>query len=66
MRGDPTADERWNEGCDFAMLQLCQVLGVDPHTVSWDAATETVDGDVQSVIGNILRAGMGEDWEPPK
>lgn len=55
-KSDPSADERWNAGCDFAMLQLCTAVGVDPHMVSWDAATETVDGDVQAVIGNILRA----------
>lgn len=54
-RDDPSADERWNAGCDFAMEQLCAFLGVDPHMVSWDAATETVDGDVCAVIGNILR-----------
>lgn len=63
-RDDPTSDERWNAGCDFAMTQLCKALDVDPATVNWDAATETVDGDVQSVIWNILRARMGEDWDP--
>ena len=31
--------------------------------VNWDAATETLDGDVQAVIGNILRARFGEDCE---
>ncbi|MGY4333221.1 hypothetical protein ACVWWG_007638 [Bradyrhizobium sp. LB7.2] len=61
---DPTASKEWNEGCDFAMEQLCRFLGVDPSSVSWDAATETVDGDVQAVIGNILRAKFGEDWGP--
>ena len=54
-REDPSADERWNLGCDFAMMQLCCVLGVDPNEIMWDAATETVEGDVRSVIGNILR-----------
>lgn len=63
-KDDPSADERWNAGCDFTMTQLCNVLGVDPHMVSWDAATETVDGDVAAVIGNILRAKFGEDWGP--
>lgn len=63
-RDDPTSDERWNAGCDFAMTQLCKALDVDPAAVNWDAATETVDGDVQSVIWNILRARMGEDWDP--
>ncbi|HMI56396.1 MAG TPA: hypothetical protein VK494_09425 [Gemmatimonadaceae bacterium] len=61
---DPTASEPWNLGCDFAMIQLCNFLGVQPTTVSWDAATETLDGDVQAVIGNILRAKFGEDWGP--
>lgn len=63
-RDDPTADERWNAGCDFAMTRLCAFLGVDPNSVSWDAATETIDGDVSAVIGNIMRAKFGEDWSP--
>ena len=61
---DPTADPRWNDGCDFAMTQLCKFLGVEPNNVRWDAATEAVDGDVQAVIGNILRAKFGEDFSP--
>jgi len=61
---DPTASAEWNNGCDFAMVQLCKYLSVDPKSVNWDAATETVDGDVQAVIGNILRAKFGEDWGP--
>lgn len=61
-RDDPSADERWNAGCDFAMTMLCQVVKADPAKVSWDAATETLDGDVMAVIGNILTEGLGEDW----
>lgn len=60
---DPTSDERWNAGCDFAMKQLCEYVEVDPQNVRWDAATETVDGDVQAVIGNILREAYGDDWQ---
>jgi len=63
-RDDPSADERWNAGLDFGMSQLCAYLGVDTNSVTWDAATETLDGDVRSVIGNILRAKYGEDWGP--
>lgn len=59
---DPSADERWNAGLDFGMVQFCAALGVDPHDVTWDAATETLDGDVAAVIGHILDAGIGEDW----
>lgn len=59
---DPSADDRWNAGLDFGMTQLCALLGVDPATVTWDAATETLDGDVQAVIGNILTAAYGDDW----
>ena len=55
-RDDPSADERWNAGCDYAMTQLCAVLKVDPQSVNWDAATETLDGDVQSVLHGILAA----------
>lgn len=61
-RDDPSADERWNAGLDFGQTQLCAVLGVDPQQVNWDAATETLDGDVQAVIGNILTACFGDDW----
>ncbi|KRE08145.1 hypothetical protein ASE61_00575 [Bosea sp. Root670] len=63
-KDDPTADERWNAGCDFAMTRLCDYLKVDPASVRWDAATETVDGDVSAVIGNIFTARFGEDWSP--
>jgi len=63
-REDPSADERWNAGVDFVMKLLCDFLGVDPDDVTWDAATETVDGDVSAVIGNILRTKYGEDWGP--
>lgn len=64
LHEDITGDARWNIGCDFAMTQLCHFLGVDPETINWDAATETVEGDVQAVIGNILRAKFGDDWSP--
>jgi hypothetical protein len=46
------------------MQQFCAVLDVDPAKVTWDAATETVEGDVQAVIWNILRTRFGEDWDP--
>lgn len=62
-RDDPSADERWNAGLQYGLDQLCTVLGVDPQTVNWDAATETLDGDVQSVIGNILTKRFGDDWQ---
>jgi hypothetical protein len=61
---DPSAHKRWVEGCDFALLQLCSALDVAPKSVRWDAATETLDGDVNAVIWNILRAKLGDDWEP--
>lgn len=57
-------DQAEDECIDFALLQLCGFLGVDPQSVSWDAATETRDGDVRAVIGNILRAKFGEEWDP--
>jgi hypothetical protein len=61
---DLTADEKFNEGLDFALIRLCEYLGVDPHMVSFDAATETVEGDVSAVIGNILCAKYGENFDP--
>lgn len=64
-RDDPAQDERWSAGVDFAMVQVCRALDVDPEEVRWDAATETLEGDIQAVIWNILRVRFGEDWEPP-
>jgi len=63
-RDDLASDERWNAGLDYAMTQLCELLGVDQNAVTWDAATETLDGDVRAVLGNILRAKYGENWGP--
>lgn len=65
-RNDPSRDERWNAGVDYVMKQLCTFLSVDPNNVSWDAATETLDGDVQAVIGNVLRGHFGENWGPDR
>lgn len=58
------SSEQWQSGCEFALLQLCHVLNVDPKTVTWDVATETLDGDVRAVIDNIVREKYGEDWDP--
>lgn len=63
-KDDPSADERWNAGCDFALEQLGKYLGIDLSSITWDGATETVEGDVEAVIGNILRAKLGDDWSP--
>lgn len=49
-------------GINYAIERLCEALGVDPRSISWDAATETMDGDVVSVICNVLRAAYGEKW----
>ncbi len=63
-RDDPGADERWSAGCDFALEQLGKYLSIDLSSITWDGATETVEGDVEAVIGNILRAKYGENWGP--
>lgn len=49
-------------GINYAIEQLCAILEVAPSSISWDAATETLDGDVSSVICNVLRAAYGDDW----
>ncbi|MFC5505137.1 hypothetical protein [Bosea massiliensis] len=54
--------ETIDEGVDLALIQLCNVLGVSTEAVNWDAASETFEGDVQSVICSILRAKYGEYW----
>lgn len=63
-RADPAQDERWNAGFDFATLQLCNVLGIDPETVTWDVATETLEGDARAVLANILRRRLGDGLNP--
>jgi hypothetical protein len=60
---DPSANELWNAGVDFALTELCSFLDVDPRAVNWVAATGTAYGDVSAVIGNILRAKFGDDYE---
>lgn len=62
-QSDPAANPAWNAGCDFAMTAICKMLKVDPHSISWDAATEELEGDVMSVIGNIMMAAFGDDWQ---
>lgn len=52
----------FDAGINYAIGQLCEILDVDPRSISWDAATETMDGDVSSVICNVLRAAYGEEW----
>lgn len=65
MSTDPRDDIAFDDAAvDFTLVQLCKVLGIDPESFSWDAATETFEGDVRAVIGNILRAKFGEDWSP--
>lgn len=65
MREGFLDDPRFDDAAvDFALVQLCKVLGVDPEKINWDAATETFTGDVQAVIGNILRAKYGDNWGP--
>jgi hypothetical protein len=63
-RDDPATDERWQAGLEYAMERLCELLGVDQNSVTWDAATETLNGDVMAVICNILQVKYGEDWSP--
>ena len=59
---DLASDDRWNAGVNYAIERLCEILGVDPKAINWDAATETLDGDVMSVICNVLVAAYGEEW----
>lgn len=63
-RDDPSADERWSAGLDYGMVQLCAVLNIDPKKVNWDAATETLDGDVCAAISNVFRVKYGDDFDP--
>lgn len=59
---DLASDDRWNAGVNYAIERLCEIFGIDPKTISWDAATETLDGDVMSVLCNVLVAAYGEEW----
>ena len=59
---DLASDDRWNAGVNYAIERLCEIFGIDPKSINWDAATETLDGDVMSVICNVLVAAYGEEW----
>jgi hypothetical protein len=49
-------------GINYAIERLCEIFDVDPKSISWDAATETMDGDVRSVFCNVMVAAYGEEW----
>ncbi|AOX16951.1 hypothetical protein [Kozakia baliensis] len=53
-----------DEGANFVLEELCERLGVEEGAVAWDAATETWEGDVSAVLGNILEEAFGEDADP--
>jgi len=44
------------------MIQHLAMPAATSQSFSFDAATETFAGDVQAVIGNVLRAKYGDDW----
>lgn len=46
----------FHEGVLFAIEMLASVLGVSSDGFSWDTASETMEGDVRSLIGNVLNA----------
>lgn len=54
--------EGFNDGISFAHIILCKCLSLDPSIIDWDSATETLEGDVESITMKILRAKFGEDW----
>lgn len=56
------ANGELDAGINYAIERLCEILDIDPKSISWDAATETMDGDVSSVICNVLIAAYGEEW----
>lgn len=42
-RGDVREEDGGlDAGINYAIRQLCEILDVDPHSISWDAATETM------------------------
>jgi hypothetical protein len=51
-------------GVNFLMDMLIETLGLTKDQVTWDAATETYDGDVQAVLSGILRLRFGEYFDP--
>lgn len=52
----------FDDGVDWTIQAVAEALGVTVNDFSWDAATEEWEGDVRSVIGNMLTAALGEDW----
>lgn len=53
----------FSNGVEYVIQIVAESLGVHPDEFSWDAATEEFEGDVRSVVGNMLTAAFGDDWD---
>ena len=42
------------EGVTYAIQIVAESLGIHPDEFSWDTATEEFEGDVRSIVGNML------------
>ena len=51
----------FEDGAEWAIEAMGEILGVDANAYSWDAATEEWEGDVRAVMHNMLYAALGEE-----
>ena len=60
--GEPAGT--FEQGVEWAVEAIGEMLGVSANDYSWDAATEEWEGDVHAVMCNMLTAAFGENWKP--
>lgn len=52
----------FEDGVIWATEMWASCLGVPSESISWDAATETYDGDVAAVLHGIMASAFGDEW----
>ncbi len=57
--GEPLGS--FEQGMEWTVEAIGELLGVTANDYSWDAATEEWEGDVRAVICNMLVAALGEE-----
>jgi len=58
--GEPLGS--FEDGMEWAVEAIGEMLGVSANDYSWDAATEEWEGDVKDVMCSMLSAALGETW----
>lgn len=53
----------FDDGVTWAISKLGLTLGLTNADITWDAATETYEGDVTAVICGVLTLAFGDEWQ---